>query len=321
VSGLPGSDFHRRDAETQRRQVRVKALAKINLDLRVLGVRGDGYHELRTVFQTVSLADTIDIGYVAGRETAVCATADVEIPGQNLAGRAAELALEAMKKRGRVEIRIEKRIPMGAGLGGGSSDAAAVLLAMPALVGRRLELGTLMDMAGCLGSDVPFFLLGGRALGMGRGTELYPLPEPAARWGVLATPEVHVDTAGAYQALDRARALTSEAGQNIISSFQCCVWQDESARAQNDFEAVVFAEHPRLKSLRARLQRLGAEPARLSGSGAALYGLFGSRERAERARQSLGKEKAEVIRLVTRARYRQMWWRQLGTQRTWPPQR
>ncbi len=182
-------------------------------------------------------------------------------------------------------------------------------------------MGQLLELAACLGSDVPFFLLGGRALALGRGTELYPLAEPRPEWGVVALPEIQVSTTEAYRALDQERPLTSAAAQNIISSFQCYVWQDERARAQNDFEDVVFAAHPRLRSLRSRLEKLGAEPARLSGSGAALYGLFGSRQAAERARQSLGKEQAEVIRLVTRARYRQMWWRQLGTERTWPPQR
>lgn len=300
--------------------VRVKALAKINLDLRVLGVRADHYHELRTVFQTISLADTLEIGFRAGRRTRISVTADVEIAGKNLAERAAELALEAMGRSGQVEIRLKKRIPLGAGLGGGSSDAAAVLLALPALAGRRLEMGRRIELAECLGSDVPFFLLGGTAVALGRGTELYPVPDRPASWGLVVTPEIHVSTAEAYRDLDCYRTLTSEAEQNIISTFQSYVWDDVSGVSRNDFEAVVFKRHPRLKSLRRQLERLGAEPARLSGSGSALYGLFRSRAEAERARQSMGKEQVLPIRLVTRRHYRQLWWRQLGTERTWPPQ-
>ncbi len=162
------------------RSARVEALAKVNLELRVLGRRSDGYHELRTVFQTVSLADTIDIAFTPARRTAISVTSDVEIPGGNIMERAAALALEAMRTAGRVEMRLTKRIPMGAGLGGGSSDAAAVLLALPVLAGKALAPAKRMELAAILGSDVPFFLLGGTAVGLGRGTELYPLPDRPA---------------------------------------------------------------------------------------------------------------------------------------------
>jgi len=151
---------------------RLRALAKINLDLRVLGKRPDGFHELRTIFQTISLADTIDIAFTPGRKTSIEVEDGLGIP-DNLAARAARVALEAMGVTGRVEMRIRKRIPMGAGLGGGSSDAAAVLLALAVLAGREVELPELCAMAEQLGSDVPFFLLGGRAVGIGRGSELF----------------------------------------------------------------------------------------------------------------------------------------------------
>jgi len=132
------------------RSARVRALAKVNLELRVLGRRSDGYHELRTVFQTISLADTIDIAFTPARRTAISVTADVEIPGGNIMERAAGLALDAMRTAGRVEMRLRKRIPMGAGLGGGSSDAAAVLLALPVLAGKTLTPAKLMDLAAAL---------------------------------------------------------------------------------------------------------------------------------------------------------------------------
>jgi 4-diphosphocytidyl-2-C-methyl-D-erythritol kinase len=309
------------------RSARVHALAKVNLDLRVLGRRGDGYHELRTVFQTVSLADTIDIAYTPARRTGISVTADVEIPGGNIMERAAALALEAMKTAGRVELALKKRIPMGAGLGGGSSDAAAVLLALPPLAGGVLPLPRMMELAASLGSDVPFFLLGGTAVGLGRGTELYPLPDRSAARGLLVTPGIHVSTAEAYRDLDASPDLTSEARRNIISIFQSSVWEQGGAPSEglgkNDFEAVVFRRHPRLRALKRRLEQLGATPAMLSGSGSTLFGLFRERSQAERARHFLGKEQVLSIRFVTRSGYRAGWWRELKAHladRVWPPQ-
>src|SRR5947209_7082917 len=136
------------------RRARVRALAKINLDLRVLGPRADGFHELRTIFQTISLADTLEIAFTPGPKTSIELEDEIQIP-DNLILRAARLALAAMRIRGRVEMRLHKRIPMGAGLGGGSSDAAAVLLALPALAGRAIDAMELDRMAAGLGSDVP----------------------------------------------------------------------------------------------------------------------------------------------------------------------
>jgi 4-diphosphocytidyl-2-C-methyl-D-erythritol kinase len=314
------------------RRARVEALAKVNLDLRVVGRRADGYHELRTVFQTISLADTIDAAFTPARRTSVSVTADVEIPGGNIMERAAALALEAMRVTGRVELVLKKRIPMGAGLGGGSSDAAAVLLALPVLAGRVLPPAKMLELAASLGSDVPFFLLGGTAVGLGRGTELYPLPDLRLPAGLLVAPDIHVSTAEAYRDLDaRAPAgrpeLTSRARQNIISVFQSCVWElgesSSESLGKNDFEAVVFARHPRLKALKRRLERLGATPAMLSGSGSALFGVFRERRQAEQARHSLGKEQVLPIRFVARPAYHGRWWRGLEAhlaERVWPLQ-
>ena len=178
------------------RQVRVRAMAKVNLDLRVLAKRPDGYHDLRTIFQTISLADSLDIAYTPGRQTDIEAEDSLNIP-DNLVVRAARLAMEAMGARGRVELRLVKRIPMGAGLGGSSSDAAAVLLALPVLVGRTLDAARMRELAEQLGSDVPFFLLGGQAVGIGRGSELFPLPDQPACPGVLVAPGIHVSTPAA----------------------------------------------------------------------------------------------------------------------------
>ena len=313
------------------RRARVSALAKINLGLKVLGRRADGYHELRTVFQTVSLADALEVEFTPARSTSITVRSEPEIPG-NLVERAARLALGAMRKTGRVEFHLRKRIPMGAGLAGGSSDAAAVLLALPVLAGGTLPPPVLMKLASQLGSDVPFFLLGGTAVAVGRGTEVYPLADRPPAAGLVLVPGLHVSTAEAYQALGRgAGELTLPAWQDMISGFQSCVWElgqalrgtPAPAAGGNDFESVVFSRHPRLKSLKRRLEKLGASPALLSGSGSALFGLFAGRGEAERAREHFPKEHVIMISLVSRARYRALWWRRLSPHiagKVWPPQ-
>lgn len=169
------------------RTVRVRAYAKLNLGLRILYKRPDGYHELRTVFQTISLADHIDISFTPAR------VSSVEVHGtpaieDNLVSRAARLVAEAAGIDGEIVFHLRKNIPMGAGLGGGSSDAAAVLLALPVLAGKPLAADDLQTMAAKLGSDVPFFLHGGTALGLSRGEELYPLPDQARARGLLWFP-------------------------------------------------------------------------------------------------------------------------------------
>jgi 4-diphosphocytidyl-2-C-methyl-D-erythritol kinase len=298
------------------------ALAKINLDLRVLGKREDGYHELRTIFQTVSLADTIELSFTAARRTSVDLDDPLAIP-DNLVARAAVAALRAMRATGRVGIRLKKRIPMGAGLGGGSSDAAAILLGLPVLAGREIALPRLLELAQELGSDVPFFLFGGRAAAIGRGTELFPLPDLRPQYGVLAAPGVHVSTAGAYRAL--GAGLTSGLHPNKIGSFQSLLWGQGSAGAVNDFEPVVFGAHPQLKAIKSKLLRAGASSAMMTGSGSAVFGLFPNRAAVARAVKLLSGPKMAVlykISLVSRVRYQSLWWRALQKHidgRTWPP--
>jgi 4-diphosphocytidyl-2-C-methyl-D-erythritol kinase len=302
------------------RRARVQALAKINLDLRVLGKRPDGYHELRTIFQTISLADRLDIEFTPARKTRI-ELDDPRAIADNLVTRAAQLAMDAMRTTGRVKMRLAKRIPMGAGLGGGSSDAAAVLLALPVLAGRNLDLPKLCALAQEAGSDVPFFLLGGTAAGIGRGTELFPLPDAPPSPGVLVAPRVHVNTAQAYR--DLSPRLTTESQQNKMVSFQTQTWEPGKGAAVNDFETVVFEQHGSLGVLKKRLLRAGASTAMMTGSGSALFGLFRTVGEAASAMASLGEERSFRISLVSRARYRSMWWRALEkhtTGRIWPPQ-
>jgi 4-diphosphocytidyl-2-C-methyl-D-erythritol kinase len=310
------------------RHARVRALAKINLDLRVLGKRADGFHELRTIFQTISLADTIELAFTPTRRTTITLEDELHI-ADNLVVRAARMAMEAMRATGTLEMRLKKRIPMGAGLGGGSSDAAAVLLALPALVGKVLDLPKLCDIGQHLGSDVPFFLLGGTAVGIGRGTELFPLQDGPAQQGLVVAPSIHVNTAQAYKdlsprlALGSKPGLTTELQQNKIVSFQSVTWDRSSvAAACNDFEAVVFEQHPKLHALKKQLAKAGASPALMTGSGSALFGLFADRNRISRAIENLGEERTFRISLVSRARYRGIWRQALKEHTTpgiWPP--
>lgn len=306
------------------RRAVVPSFAKVNLSLKVLGRRPDGYHELRTVFQTVGLHDRIAFEFTPARRGLDITLEDALAIPDNLVLRAARLFCQRQGVRGRLRMRLEKRIPMGAGLGGGSSNAAVVLLALGPLTGRCAPLEGLREMAAELGSDVPFFLFGGTALGLGRGEELYPLPE-APRYRVLiVAPPVHVSTAEAYRALGRAE-LTSPVDFRKLSIFQSFVWRAEYlSGAENDFESAVFGLHPELGRWKRKLERLGAHAARLSGSGAALFGVFPDRAKLQGALPQFSTEPLKVFSttMLGRAQYHARVLRSLRehlTGEAWPP--
>ena len=303
-------------------RLRVRSLAKINLDLRVLHKRVDGFHELRTIFQTISLADTIGIEYQHGR-TRIELNSNLNIPG-NLILRAADILMKSTRATGSLRFDLLKRIPLGGGLGGGSSNAAAVLLALPVLLNKHVPFEKLLELAAELGSDVPFFLTGGTAVGIGRGTELYPLPDAPSRPGLLVAPGIHSSTAAVYEALHRQ--VLPEVSTDRINKFQAVAW-GLAPGWTNDFEAVVFRQHPQLKSIKEKLLKLGAWRAMMTGSGSALFGLFPSRELRDRAAEWFRKEfssyQVHPFAMVTGSRYQALWRRQLEVSpgnRTWPPQ-
>jgi 4-diphosphocytidyl-2-C-methyl-D-erythritol kinase len=290
---------------------RIRAFAKINLSLEVLNRRPDGYHNLRTVFQTISLADVIRIDASRSRSTHVSVDADIEIPGENLMVRAAHAVLEACGVPARVRMTLQKKIPMGGGLGGGSSDAAAVLLALPRLLHKPLPFERLMDIGARLGSDVPVFLIGGTVLGLGRGTELYPLPDIPTVPVLVVSSGVHVPTAEAYRSLGRGESepdgpnRTSRLAQALADS------EDWTDHCWNDFEAPVFTRHPELAGIRRKLSRLGAKPARMTGSGSAIFGVFSGREERDRASVEFPRGWARAASVLPRWRYRSAWVRAL----------
>jgi len=297
------------------RALRLRAFAKVNLGLEVLGLRDDGYHELRTLFQTIDLHDDVVLRSRPGGVSVRCDHPLVPNDATNLAARAA-LALRA---HGRVstgvEIEIRKRIPVGGGLGGGSSDAAAVLLGLDRMWKLGLGPAGLHRLARRLGSDVPFFLLGGTALGLSRGDEVYPLRRQVRAHVVLVDPGIHVSTARVFARVDAG--LTPRLNSNSIFYFVSRELEGPGAfpGLANDLEQAALEEAPALREqagrIRVVLQREGALLAALSGSGASYFGLFEGAKPAERARRALvdGGFRAQVARTLTLDQYRLAWGR------------
>ena len=289
-----------------RRSVSLKAYAKINLGLRIIGRRRDGFHELRTVYQSISLADDLEVRLVTGPPGVSLETSGMEVPSgqQNLAVRAAQALLQELNLRRKVALCLRKRIPSGGGLGGGSSDAAAVLRAVLYLTRRKMPEDRLLALAASLGSDVPFFLWGGRALGIGRGEEVYPLREEPRRYCVLIYPGASMDTAEAFQRL-RLPLLTSLSTRHTIELFCDLVNKAAWHRLGNDFEPVVFSAFRGLAAVKRLLLRSGAVMASLTGSGSVVFGIFEDRLRARKAAQQLQRPGVEVFvaRTVSRREF------------------
>jgi 4-diphosphocytidyl-2-C-methyl-D-erythritol kinase len=257
----------------------VRAHAKINLDLRVLGPRPDGYHELRTVFQSIALHDVIECVPRGGALAIECTTAGVPLDASNLVWRAADALWRALRRPGPardVIIRLQKNIPLQAGLGGGSADAAAALIGLARLWKTPLRPSQLTDVAATLGADVPFFLSGGTALGLGRGDEVYPLADLARHWIVLLVPGFGVSTADAYNWYDAerdlSRGVSAREPQHVPGP-----WPSRAAQMINDLEAPIARHHPEIDQMRTALRRAGALAAAMSGSGSAVFGLFQKR--------------------------------------------
>ena len=257
----------------------IRAHAKINLDLRVLGPRPDGYHELRTVFQSIALHDVIECVPRDGAFAIECTTAGVPLDASNLVWRAADALWRALRKRpplSGVLIRLHKNIPLQAGLGGGSADAAAALIALARLWKAPVRPAQLTDVAATLGADVPFFLSGGTALGLGRGDEVYPLADLPRHWIVILVPGFGVSTADAYSWYDGERDL-SRGGSAREAQHVPGPWPSRAAQMINDLEAPIARHHPEIDQMRTALRRAGALAAAMSGSGSAVFGLFQKR--------------------------------------------
>ncbi|HEV7745263.1 MAG TPA: 4-(cytidine 5'-diphospho)-2-C-methyl-D-erythritol kinase [Pyrinomonadaceae bacterium] len=268
------------------------SFAKINWSLRILGRRPDGYHEIRTVLQTVSLHDDIhfelsDDGVIA----LSCDEPDIPIDDQNLIVRAATVLKSRYNVQEGVKIRLEKRIPAKAGLGGGSSNAAVTLLALAHLWKINAPATILVEMGAALGADVPFFLVGGCAIATGTGATVSASPASAddtVRHLVVITPNASVSTAKAYAAVSSA-ALTQSSSESILSSSRdeakardSQLWRLEDS-LENTFESVIFDIEPEIRRTKETLLQAGARGALLAGSGSSVFGIFTNREDQQRA--------------------------------------
>jgi 4-diphosphocytidyl-2-C-methyl-D-erythritol kinase len=261
-----------------------RANAKVNLDLRVLGTREDGYHELRTVFQTIDLHDTLTAQEKRGPFVLKCRTPGMPLDSKNLVWKAAAALWKALGRAGDpadAVVTLEKEIPMQAGLGGGSSDAAATLQVLARLWGGA-PVSLLREVAASVGSDVPFFLSGGTALGLGRGEEIYPLVDLPRHWIVVVRPPFGVSTVEAYAWYDddRAAGVREPRGELQILPVP---WPSRAAQMINDLEPPVVRRHPEIATIKTALREAGAVAAAMSGSGSAVFGLFRTRPAAARA--------------------------------------
>lgn len=268
----------------------VAAPCKINIHLRIGDRRSDGFHDIESVFQALSFGDTLRIESL--KERSVCdLSMDGPVPPErNIVYAAVSVFRRATGFDGGVRIRIEKRVPFGAGLGAGSSDAASALRALDAVAGTGLPPEELRRMAASLGSDVPFFLSGGTALVTGRGEHVLPLNVDLAYTVLLVNPGIHSDTAGAYRDLDRMRETdalvsSSELGAQKIAAALVAPLRDWPFF--NDFQAVLGANDACYDGILTALRAHGADFVGISGSGSTCFGLFSNPQRAEMAEKEL----------------------------------
>ncbi len=316
--------------------ISARSFAKINIGLCIGARRHDGFHELRTIYQTVALHDRVrvDVGRGTGIEVR-CKDPRVPADEANSCYRMAERVLRALKVRGRIVVQIEKKLPVQGGLGAASSNAVATMLALERLLKQQLTPEQRLSLAAEIGSDLPLFLIGGTVLGVDRGAEVFPMPDLPPLDCVIATPEVGVSTPQAFADWDDAvdsHKLTLRGDSSRINVFShsvyawllgstsgvpaACGSRAETllldlvrAGIENDFERVVFPQHPELRGLKRVLERAGARYASLSGSGSSVYGFFDSAAAAEKgvAKLAAVDVAATATRLLGRAEY----WQQM----------
>ena len=284
--------------------IRVRSFAKVNLALAVLGKRPDGYHEIRTVIQAIDLCDQLELRPSA-RLSLDCEGLDSLPVEQNLVWKSALALSRAAGAALGAEMVLRKRIPAGAGLGGGSSNAAAALLGLSRLWQLHLPPHELHGIAAGLGSDVPFFLHGGVALAAGRGTDVRPLPDLPAASLVVIFPAIHISTADAYSGLTLGLTLKSESHKidrfcgQMQSGLSCLTG------VFNDFETSILPAHPAIQESKEFLQRRGAIATLLSGSGSAVFGFFLDEESALAVSRARSREGWRVFpaKTLSRAEY------------------
>lgn len=321
--------------------ISVRSFAKINIGLKIGAPREDGFHELRTIYQTVALGDVVRVETTHGLGIDInCKDPRVPPDESNTCYRMAEKVLRVLRTRSKVRISIEKRLPVQGGLGGASSNALATMLGMEKTLGRELSAVERLRLAAEVGSDVPLFLIGGTVLGIGRGEQVYPLEDLPSLHCVVATPPMGVSTPQAFSDWDSkqedgnrnsALKLTGNQASARMETFSHSVFEWLSGsnfsptgvpsrgwdRAEallldlvrtgieNDFESVVFPRYPAIREVKRALERSGSPYVSLSGSGSTVYGLFSDKRAAARAAESLNEKGISAQATVTlpRAKY------------------
>lgn len=281
------------------RAVKERAYAKINLHLECMSRRADGYHDIRSVMHSLSLFDevTVTLNGTDKYSIRVSVSGNPWLPAdkKNLVYMAAELFLRRMALTADVGIRLDKHIPVAAGLGGGSSDAAATLRALNRLFGRPCTERVLLSMAAELGSDVPYCLLGGTALCEGRGELLSRLPKAPIRYAVIAISDEHISTPAAYAALDAAYSsfdgsVPHRADGELSALYEYLNGGELPSTLYNVFESVILKECPGASRIKATLLSMGARTALMSGSGPSVFAVFDSEDEARGAASALTAE-------------------------------
>ena len=274
----------------------IPSFAKVNLSLRILGKRPDNYHEIQTVLQSVSLHDTLSfLATLNGPIVFTCDSPSIPVDDSNLVVKAAKALREKCRVSGSCEVHLSKQIPVQAGLGGGSSNAAITLLALTRLWNLTLNSADLLELAGTLGADVPFFIDGGCALATGIGTTLTLLPDLPQQQILIVAPAVSISTATAYQALKAPALTTSDSVSRLAISRTQAIFSDSKQwvlcdHLENDFERVIFDIEPEIRRVKEALIQAGARCALLAGSGSSVFGIFESDEVLRSAAQALKHE-------------------------------
>ena len=281
------------------------SFAKVNLSLRVLGRRDDGFHEIITILQSISLHDLLTFELLEDGIGLNCDDLDVPVDETNLITRAAEALRAEFRIADGARIELKKRIPMGGGLGGGSSNAAVTLIGLSRLWSLDPGAVKLHAIAEGLGADVPFFLHGGTASATGIGTSIESLPDSGLGPMIVVTPSTRVLTRLAYRDL-KAPSLTSDDAERILLNYR--FEAETPVNTVNDFEKTVFAAFPEIANVKARLVELGAVMALMSGSGASVFGIFENEETRQTALKALGERtdwRSFAVAAVSRSEYRE----------------
>lgn len=278
-----------------------KAYAKVNLTLDVIGKREDGYHDLKSVMQTVSLYDDIYLDVDTGKDwELICNKEGIPCDARNLVWKAAQAYLNAVHKEvNGLTMKIEKRIPSGAGMGGGSADAAAVLRALNRHFGEPLTIMELADVGALVGSDVPFCILGGTVMCEGRGEVLRKLPDMPKCIFALCKPEFSVSTPVLYKKLDEVTNPLHPNNDAMEAAIQAADLDAMVKYIENAFDPVVSAEHPEIDHIKEVYQRHGALVTQMTGSGSVVFGIMPDMVSAEKAIEELQKTYAEVFTAVS----------------------